>query len=150
MKLWRLGSLPVFFAHQPNGWTAVSNPGAGNQILQLRVHVHVHVHVHVNMHYYAIFMHRVCTCTCTCTRMHYAAIHVTCVLFLYFLFLYIKAIVNNSHISKWLKRSSDRPIKWFTADQIEKREKEKKELCMFMQRWHALSKNINAPCKLFM
>ena len=34
--------------------------------------------VHVHMYMYTCTY--TCTCTCTCTRMHYAAIHVTCVL----------------------------------------------------------------------
>ena len=55
--------------------------------------------------------------------------------------LYIKAIVNNSHISKWLKRSSDMPIKWFTADQIEKKRKRKKELCILYK--HIMQSDIH-------
>ena len=60
------------FAQRPTEWIAVSNPGAGKQILQLRVHVHVStimqylciVHVHMYMHTYALcgYTRHLCTC----------------------------------------------------------------------------------------
>ena len=71
---WTLGGVPVFFAERPTEWIGVSNPSAGKQILHLRVHVLVSTIMQ-----YLCIVH-VYMFTCKYARMHYAAIHVTCVL----------------------------------------------------------------------
>ena len=67
IKLWTMddGRCAGIFAERPTEWIAMSNPSAGNQ----RFCNYVYVHVSTIMQY-----------LCIVHRMHYAAIHVTCVL----------------------------------------------------------------------
>ena len=55
------GRCAGIFAERPTEWIAVSNPSAGNQRFCNYVYMYM-------------------SALCTCTRIHYAAIHVTCVL----------------------------------------------------------------------
>ena len=69
------GRFAGIIAEQPTEWIAVSNPGAGNQRFCNYVYMYMSA--------------LLCNIYALCTRMHYAAIHVTCVLVGMWLYIHV-------------------------------------------------------------